>query len=141
MVRWLIVLVFASLALGGCVSGSRSTFLAEERALATPMGVTGTAEQPVRFYLDDTSRVAFFEASIRRGLPVGPDGHVDMVALSGGGANGAFTAGVMAGWTASGERPDIEIVTGVSTGALAAPFVFLGPEWDDDLADAYLGGA
>lgn len=141
MSRPLIAVIAATLLLGGCVSGSRSIFVVEERALAVPMGVAGTEERPVRFYLDDASRVAFFEASIRRGLPVGPDGHLDMVALSGGGANGAFTAGIMAGWTESGARPDIEIVTGVSTGALAAPFVFLGPEWDDDLAEAYLGGA
>ncbi|MES2835154.1 MAG: patatin-like phospholipase family protein [Pseudomonadota bacterium] len=140
MVRRLIALAAAGLLLSGCVSGSRSVFAAEDRAAAVPMGITGTAERPVRFYLDDASRVAFFEASIRRGLPVGPDGRMDMVALSGGGANGAFTAGIMAGWTASGTRPDIEIVTGVSTGALAAPFVFLGPEWDDELAEAYLGG-
>ncbi|HEY1224596.1 MAG TPA: patatin-like phospholipase family protein [Brevundimonas sp.] len=140
MKRRLIVLAAAGLLLSGCVSGSRSVFAAEDRATAVPMGITGTAERPVRFYLDDASRVAFFEASIRRGLPVGADGRMDMVALSGGGANGAFTAGVMAGWSASGTRPDIEIVTGVSTGALAAPFVFLGPAWDDELAEAYLGG-
>lgn len=141
MLRRLIALTAAGLLLSGCVSGSRSVFAAEDRADAVPMGVSGAADQPLRFYLDDASRVAFFEASIRRGLPVGPDGRMDMVALSGGGANGAFTAGIMAGWTASGTRPDIEIVTGVSTGALAAPFVFLGPDWDDELEEAYTGGS
>jgi hypothetical protein len=47
--------------------------------------------------------------------------------LSGGGAQGAFGAGLLVGWTASGSRPDFEVVTGVSTGALIAPFAFLGP--------------
>ena len=44
----------------------------------------------------------------------------------------------MKGWTARGDRPVFEAVTGVSTGALAAPFVFLGPAHDQDLADIYL---
>lgn len=130
-----------SFLLSACVSGIRSDFAVEDRGGAVPMGVTGTDDRPLRFYLDDESRVAFFEKEVREGLPVGPDGHLDFVALSGGGSNGAFTAGLMVGWTASGTRPDMEIVTGVSTGALAAPFVFLGPDWDDELTEAYTGGA
>ena len=53
--------------------------------------------------------------------------------ISGGGANGAFGAGLLEGWTASGTRPEFTMVTGVSTGALTAPFAFLGPEYDDEL--------
>lgn len=63
-----------------------------------------------------------------------------ILALSGGGANGAYGAGVLAGWTESGARPAFQVVTGVSTGALAAPFAFLGPEWDDELRGAYAEG-
>jgi hypothetical protein len=63
-----------------------------------------------------------------------------MLALSGGGANGAYGAGVIVGWTRRGDRPVFDIVTGVSTGALAAPFAFLGPEWDDELEAAYTDG-
>lgn len=59
------------------------------------------------------------------------------LALSGGGANGAFGAGVMVGWTKFGDRPIFDLVTGVSTGALIAPFVFAGPEWDARLQAAY----
>jgi predicted patatin/cPLA2 family phospholipase len=59
------------------------------------------------------------------------------LALSGGGANGAFGAGVLYGWSQVGTRPKFQIVTGVSTGALIAPFAFLGPEYDDKLKDAY----
>jgi len=55
------------------------------------------------------------------------------LAISGGGANGAFAAGLLLGWTASGERPEFTAVTGVSAGALVAPFAFLGPEYDDVL--------
>jgi hypothetical protein len=60
--------------------------------------------------------------------------------LSGGGANGAYGAGVIVGWTATGHRPQFDVVTGISTGALAAPFAFLGPTWDGQLERAYLNG-
>lgn len=52
------------------------------------------------------------------------------LAISGGGENGAFAAGVLLGWTAAGNRPEFSMVTGVSAGALVAPFAFLGPEYD-----------
>ena len=57
--------------------------------------------------------------------------------LSGGGENGAFGAGVLYGWTKSGKRPKFKLVTGISTGALIAPFAFLGPEYDEKLKQVY----
>ena len=57
--------------------------------------------------------------------------------MSGGGADGAFGAGILNGWTENGTRPEFEIVTGISTGALIAPFAFLGPDWDDELEEVY----
>ena len=62
---------------------------------------------------------------------------LEVIALSGGGADGAFGAGLMAGWTESGKRPNFDIVTGVSTGALMATFVFLGPSYDEALTRLY----
>lgn len=59
------------------------------------------------------------------------------LALSGGGANGAFGAGFLSGWTATGTRPVFKIVTGVSTGALMAPFAFIGPPYDQALREFY----
>lgn len=59
------------------------------------------------------------------------------LAISGGGANGAFGAGLLVGWTAAGTRPEFTMVTGVSTGALTAPFAFLGSEYDDLLMQVY----
>jgi len=59
------------------------------------------------------------------------------LALSGGGANGAFGAGLLVGWTAAGDRPEFLVVSGVSTGALIAPFAFLGPEQDALLKKFY----
>ena len=59
------------------------------------------------------------------------------LAISGGGANGAFGAGLLVGWTARGERPEFTMVTGVSTGALTAPFAFLGSDYDDEMKMMY----
>jgi len=59
------------------------------------------------------------------------------LALSGGGDNGAFGAGLLHGWSATGARPEFTIVTGVSTGALIAPFAFLGPAYDDEVKRFY----
>jgi hypothetical protein len=73
-------------------------------------------------------------------FPPGSDGVVRYphLALSGGGANGAFGAGFLSGWTATGRRPPaFKIVTGVSTGALMAPFAFLGPGYDGALREFY----
>jgi predicted acylesterase/phospholipase RssA len=57
--------------------------------------------------------------------------------LSGGGARGAFAAGVLRGWSEAHTRPEFDVVTGVSTGALIAPFAFLGPAYDDRLEAIY----
>jgi len=59
------------------------------------------------------------------------------LSISGGGANGAFGAGLLKGWTESGTRPEMWIVTGISTGALIAPFAFIGSSYDDELEDLY----
>ncbi len=61
------------------------------------------------------------------------------LALSGGSDNGAFGAGVLVGWTDSGTRPTFKLVTGISTGALIAPFAFLGPAYDAQLRSLYTG--
>jgi Predicted esterase of the alpha-beta hydrolase superfamily len=63
----------------------------------------------------------------------GPLPPVDILALSGGGDNGAFGAGLLCGWSDSGNRPKFKCVTGVSTGGLIAPLAFLGSEYDQML--------
>jgi hypothetical protein len=62
---------------------------------------------------------------------------LELLAISGGGDKGAFGAGLLNGWTASGTRPTFKAVTGVSTGALIAPFAFLGPDYDKVLEEVY----
>jgi len=62
---------------------------------------------------------------------------LELLAVSGGGENGAFGAGLLCGWTAAGNRPTFDLVTGVSTGALTAPFAFLGSAYDSHLRAVY----
>jgi predicted acylesterase/phospholipase RssA len=59
------------------------------------------------------------------------------LALSGGGEDGAFGAGILCGWSQAGTRPQFKLVTGISTGSLMAPFAFLGPAYDHVLKEAY----
>jgi len=68
---------------------------------------------------------------------VGGRKQIEILALSGGGPDGAFGAGVLTGWTARGDRPEFELVTGVSAGAIIAPFAFLGPDYDRQLEEVW----
>lgn len=135
------ILILASIALvlTGCAS-------IESR---TPVPTLALAEQAVpleaptfRAWADEPPKDVV--AEIRRRLPhlprlaqgaqrIGERPVVEILALSGGGTNGAFGAGVLAGWTTRGDRPQFQIVTGVSAGALIAPFAFLGPRYDGQL--------
>ncbi len=62
---------------------------------------------------------------------------IKVLAISGGGENGAYGGGLLAGWSELGTRPVFNVVTGVSTGALTAPFAFLGPDYDEDIKACY----
>lgn len=84
-----------------------------------------------------TAQYQQVRAAARAGIRVGSTGKADFLAISGGGADGAFAAGVLTGWSRRGDRPAFEVVTGVSTGALAAPFAFLGPAYDPQLTQIY----
>jgi predicted acylesterase/phospholipase RssA len=105
----------------------------------------------IRYFPTDATHVAEFEqdylASIEREtLYLRSHGEKNetlptaaFVAISGGGDNGAFGAGLLNGWSATGDRPTFKLVTGVSTGALIAPFAFLGPAYDVTLRSIYTG--
>jgi hypothetical protein len=68
---------------------------------------------------------------------LGPGHQIHILALSGGGENGAYGAGLLCGWTEAGTRPDFDLVTGISTGSLIAPLAFLGTNFDSDLRHGY----
>lgn len=93
----------------------------------------------VRYVGDDEVGLVPFMDGFRR-PHAGSAAPIRVLALSGGGAGGAFGAGALAGLSRSGQRPDFDMVTGVSTGALIAPFAFVGSGWDDRLRAAYAEG-
>ena len=137
------VVAISVLLLSACATLPRNPVPAQYTPMATIPGmpdVRGWAGVP-SVDLDQDFHLSMRQES-SEDFPVGSDGVIvyPYLALSGGGSNGAFGAGFLNGWTASGTRPDFEVVTGVSTGALAAPFVFLGPRWDGRLKAAYTGG-
>ena len=148
--RWLIVLGLIVLVSGAAVWPLRSTLFKEGRRNAVPEPLVETARIPgydVRYWGDELTPAfqsfvtkLYEEIKQNSERKVGPDfvREANFIAISGGGDNGALTAGIMKGWTERGDRPVFEAVTGVSTGALAAPFVFLGPAHDQDLAAIYL---
>ncbi len=73
-----------------------------------------------------------------RGLsPDAPPPELQLLSVSGGGENGAFGAGLLCGWSDQGTRPVFDLVTGVSTGALTAPFAYLGSSYDPQLRAVY----
>ena len=76
----------------------------------------------------------------RKALGLAPDAplpEIQLLSISGGGENGAFGAGLLCGWSDQGTRPEFELVTGVSTGALTAPFAYLGSSYDAQLRAVY----
>src|SRR5262245_20144549 len=91
-----------------------------------------------RFYVSDTNRI--YDVAVKayqRSNRVRPAQARHFLALSGGGDDGAFGAGLLVGWSARGNRPQFDMVTGVSTGALSTPFAFLGRDYDQNLTQLY----
>jgi predicted acylesterase/phospholipase RssA len=129
--------VLCSFALGaallsGCATDPRTSFTETEEMTAVAIGAP-----QIRYWADATASAlqgAVRPAVVQKGRPF------VYLALSGGGGGGAFGAGVLNGWSAAGTRPEFTIVSGVSTGALIAPFAFLGPDYDDRLRQIYTNG-
>lgn len=130
--RW-ITAGFA-LALAGCASLPRAPAPIDHPA-AAPAGF-----EQIRVRASDPRLVEILQYNLAHTRSA-DDKPPSMLALSGGGADGAFGAGLLTGWTKTGTRPEFQVVTGVSTGALIAPFAYLGPEWDDRLREAFAGKA
>lgn len=117
------LLLAASFALQGCATIQRQPFTEAQQTAATIPGIPAA-----RFWADAPG-------AARQMTPQysGPGGEKAMLALSSGSDNGAYGAGLLTGWSKSGTRPEFAIVTGVSTGALIAPFAFLGSDQDGSL--------
>ena len=139
-----VILVIFAMALQGCATPARQA--------AVPMGLEDQAQVPgfpdVRYRIGVAKDMA---AMAQEGLDSyrreqeqlaasGRSGQLPpavFLAISGGGDNGAFGAGLLNGWTAAGDRPVFKLVTGISTGALIAPFAFLGSSYDAQLKEFY----
>ena len=114
-----------------CGSVPRTAYTAEQAALADVPGIPGA-----RVFADaSVETIAELAANPKRRST-----GFTYLALSGGGGDGAYGAGVLNGWTESGRRPEFSLVSGVSTGALIAPFAFLGPAYDAYLTEFYTSG-
>ncbi len=129
---WLLV------SISGCSSIPERNPLPEELSERAEIpGIPGA-----RFWADDTPPetdewFALTREQLKQRYPATYGTEHNYLAISGGGQNGAFGAGLLNGWTEAGDRPEFTIVTGVSTGALIAPFAFLGPEYDHILKEVY----
>lgn len=137
-----LVVILAGLALAACATTDRLPPVPLELAeKSSPLDIPD-----IRFYADRDDphiiaivakayqrRKAAYEAEMKHGQET----HFEFLAISGGGDDGAFGAGYLAGWTARGDRPQFALVTGVSTGALSAPFAFLGSDYDSGLKSVY----
>jgi hypothetical protein len=96
---------------------------------------------PIRTLTADNHYAQIPSASVAQHLQTHRPGEpIRILALSGGGAGGAFGAGALVGLTQSGQRPEFAVVTGVSAGALIAPYAFLGSAWDRELSEIYTSG-
>lgn len=134
MRRFASLLLPLALALGGCATWpdriERTPLQAEQAQLP------GYSE--VRYWADAPA-AEFNAMRIEMEAQQGTEQPATLLALSGGADDGAYAAGFLKGWSDSGERPHFTIVSGVSTGALIAPFAFLGPTYDERLRQFYTG--
>ena len=132
----LLICLVCLLALQGCAGlavGESTSSVDRQPLVETPLTIR-TLDTQQRFSQLSSAAVA------ERLRDLHPGEAFSILALSGGGAAGAFGAGAVAGLTRSGSRPDFAVVTGVSAGALVAPYAFLGPTWDERLLDAFTTG-
>ena len=112
-----------------------------QTAIREPTSSPGDAPNAIRVLGADQRFSTVPSQSVARRIRAQSAGQpVNILALSGGGADGAFGAGALVGLTRSALRPKFSVVTGVSAGALIAPYAFLGPDWDDQLAEIYTSG-
>ena len=128
--------VLGVLALVGCALPRRD---APPTIFSTATPVDFPAD--VRFLSTDRASVeAKSTTALQRLSASSKDGMLRALVLSGGGAGGAFGAGALVGLSRRQERPQYDVVTGVSTGALIAPFAFLGSDWDSQLTETFTSG-
>ncbi|MGO6666623.1 patatin-like phospholipase family protein [Rhizobium ruizarguesonis] len=130
--RVLIALLSFAFVLPGCTETMDRALDAKEAETASIAGY-GEIRTYLDARLDEAPKDIDWEPATKRD-------RFDVLMISGGGAGGAFSVGVLSAWSATKTRPRFDIVTGVSTGALIAPFAFLGSAYDDTLVHLYTSG-
>jgi hypothetical protein len=129
-------LIVAALSMAACMGSARREHPVYWYDAALPAGfpetVRGVAEDRASFE-KETERLMARVRMASGGVSI------NVLALSGGGAGAAFGAGALIGLSRAGVRPQFHVVTGVSAGALTAPFAFLGPAWDEELTESFSG--
>lgn len=114
--------------------------LADKVRILGMQDIRALSDHPSNYLIEDFIRLLSHQKKDERedSLWAAKNGHAySVLAISGGAANGAYGVGLLNGWTRSGSRPFFHIVTGVSTGAIIAPFAFLGSKYDDKLKEFY----
>ena len=136
------VVFVLALLIAGCVDMSRLDAVPAD----AKEDVTISGMKDIRYWGDEASTlmindaVQAYQREVDLDKASGGKGDLppaQFLAISGGGENGAYGAGMLVGWTKTGTRPNFKLVTGISTGALTAPFAFLGPAYDSQLQDVY----
>ena len=130
-----------ALFVGACVSPPDRNPVPEEGAMLAPLQGYG----PIRIWGDaeppnvEQAMTRMHAQAAAAGRHTGPARTrvANLLAISGGGSDGAYGAGLLNGWTQAGDRPEFDVVTGISTGALTAPFAFLGSAYDGVLREIY----
>lgn len=133
-----LLVALALVIMAGCSGVVRNAMPDEAHKDATVLG-----RSDLRFWASEDFSPTWLKVmqvepeEIRRTHPAITDTEHHYLAISGGGANGAYGAGLLVGWSALGTRPEFTMVTGISTGALTAPFAFLGEAYDEQLKEVY----
>jgi hypothetical protein len=131
------LLVFVGIAcLAGCTVATRRDAPPDLISTAVPIGFTADVRLLSADLTGFDARSALFLQGVR---DAAAGGDINLLSLSGGGSGGAFGAGALYGLSQVHARPTFHLVTGVSAGALIAPFAFLGTEWDKKMKDAFAG--
>src|SRR5512136_473332 len=129
------ICALVSVGVGGCATLERLPAVSYAQAKNTDIFDIPDA----RFYVSESKQILdlSIRASQRLSQTRGASTNRYFLAISGGGDDGAFGAGLLVGWTDRGDRPVFDVVTGVSTGSLSAPFAFLGQKYDAQLKEIY----
>jgi hypothetical protein len=128
-----LVLLALAMAIGCARDGQRS----QDELRRSAGWYDLAAQSEVRQTVPPNELLAWAAKARANTRPAVPSAPKNILVISGGGIYGAYPAGVLSGWSESGTRPEFDVVTGVSTGALVGVFAFLGPAYDCELRRYY----